>query len=187
MDERILEARKPLVLGDISHVKERYHRVLSFDPTEVYNSLGSLINPYKRGQNLYMDNIFPEISGECACGCGKKLEGRRRKWASDKCKIFPLQLYWILKGDTGVIGAILDALYGWKCCKCNRGSHEIDRPGKWDMRTPIEIEHLLPVKHGGGGSWLSNYRLMCFECHREKTNEDFGWKKKIEKKQIKLF
>lgn len=176
MNEEILKARQKLPSLDLSLVDERYHRVLVFDPSELYSRIHSLIKPYQRRQAIGMEQLFPDIKGYCACGCGRKLQGRRRRWATEDCNVFPLQVFWVIKGDTSIIGNILWKLYGWKCCKCNRHGDKISRPNKKDMRTSIEIEHILPVKHGGGGSWLSNYQLMCFECHRHKTNKDFGWK-----------
>lgn len=177
MEDKILESRKPLMDIDLSKVNKRYHRVISFDPTEVYRRIDSLIKPNKRTQFVPMDRLFPIIEGNtCDCGCGKELTGRRKRWASDECRRFVEHVYFVITGKSNVIGNILYAIYGWKCCECNRDSMDINRPNEKDVRTSIEIEHTLPVKHGGGGSWLSNYKLMCFECHRHKTNKDFGFK-----------
>lgn len=184
MDARILQSRQPLQIADLSSVNKRYHRILLFDPSEIYNRIEKLIKPLQRKQSIGMDDIFPDIPNSCACGCGKKLSGRRRRWATDECKEFPLMVFWVIKGDMGMIGNILYHVYGWKCCECGRKGDDIARPKEWDLRTSIEIDHILGVKHGGGGSWLSNYRLVCFECHRQKTNKDFGWKSKVKQLEI---
>jgi 5-methylcytosine-specific restriction endonuclease McrA len=178
--EEILKARQ-MITVDLSTVETRYHRILTFDPAEIYNRLEGRRDPYKRNQSVPIDLIFPDQDGKCACGCGTILTGRRKRYATDVCKSFVLRVYFILRGDSDVITRVIGAVYGHKCCMCGKTSMELDRPNIRDDRTPIELEHTLPVKHGGGGSWLSNYTLMCYLCHREKTNKDFGYKSKQEK------
>lgn len=53
--------------------------------------------------------------------------------------------------------------------------------------SPLKVDHIFPVKLGGGGGWLSNYQLLCHKCHVEKTNEDFGWKQPKKITQTSLF
>lgn len=48
----------------------------------------------------------------------------------------------------------------------------------------IKVDHVVPVKLGGGACWLSNYQLLCHDCHVGKTNTDFGWKAKIEMPEL---
>lgn len=73
-----------------------------------------------------------------------------------------------------VIDRFLNIYYGDGCDECECDSYEID--------------HRWPVKFGGGGGWLSNYKKLCKTCHRKKTNSDFGWKQEIENKsQTNLF
>ena len=55
---------------------DKCNRVLAFDPTDVYSRI--TIDPYKRIHSIPISEMFPDIEGSCACGCGKP---PRRRWA----------------------------------------------------------------------------------------------------------
>lgn len=79
--------RDPLPPGYLHVTNPKHIRVLSFDPTIIYNRIGNLIDPYCRVQSqLSIDQIFPNPSKSiCACGCGQSMTGRRNRYASDEC------------------------------------------------------------------------------------------------------
>lgn len=165
------ECREPLPQKLLSsNLRDCYIRVLYFDPTPVYERIGHLIDPYKRIQSICIERMFPnEDKRVCACGCGVFLEGRRTRWANDGCSEFGRCVSGIISGNSQMIRSFLYDYYGYVCFKCDE--HE-------SMLISLEADHTIGVKHGGGGSWLSNYKYLCKGCHREKTNEDFGWNKK---------
>ena len=161
-------ARKPL--SDIElKCAESIKRVLFFDPTEIYNRINSefdSFNPFSRHPYITVGFLFPTIENLCACGCGKELTGRRKRYATDSCGQFVTRIYFILTGRKNTISNLLGKYNGGqKVCKCGSG-------------LDIELDHLHSVAFGGGGGWLSNYEFKCKKCHREKTNSDFGFKTK---------
>lgn len=170
---------------DPEKVDNRFHKILSFDPAIIYEKIGHIIKPYSRFQNFGMADLFPNDDGKCACGCGKIPTGRRKRWYSDACIVLPEQILRIINGHSEFITRCLYEVYGMKCSVCSKTNMELRRPNENDWRSPIELEHTIPIKHGGGGAWLSGYTLQCFICHREKTNKDFGFKQKY-KNQIEL-
>lgn len=148
-------------------------RVLQFDPTEV--SKLKCLYPYVRHQNISMIDIFPLKKGFCGCGCGQILTGRRTRWAIDECEYFAVAVREIIYGQTPVIRHYLELNYGWRCfiCGSEDKGHDMGANGyvSW-----IKIDHIIPVKLGGGACWLSNYQLLCHDCHVKKTGKDFNWK-----------
>lgn len=61
--------------------------------------------------------------------------------------------------------------YGYGCINGCERKHP-DSP----LYDNIDIDHIVPVKLGGGGCWLSNYQPLCKPCHKTKTVADFNWK-----------
>jgi 5-methylcytosine-specific restriction endonuclease McrA len=159
-----------------SHLPEVNKRVLYCDPLPYYNNIRHKVNHYKRYQaGFIVEDMFPTTEDKtCACGCGKRLTGRRTRWATDRCSEFAVDVFRILKGDIPTIKKYLAWYYGKACSEC----------GECDI--PLDLEHTTPVKYGGGGCWLSNFTLMCSPCHREKTKIDMG-SEPVPDNQIKLF
>lgn len=149
------------------NLSETTIRVLYFDPTDIYNRINHLLDPYKRFQSIPIVEIFPfnKIQNRCDCGCEKELTGRQRRWHDSYCRRFATAVWAIICGYNSTIYNYVTDYYGNKCLKCGSDG--------------IEIDHIIGVKHGGGGSWLSNYKPLCTLCHRQKTNKDFGWKKEL--------
>jgi 5-methylcytosine-specific restriction endonuclease McrA len=106
--------------------------------------------------------MFPKVDGMCSCGCGKPLTGKQKRWASEPCNTFATDIYFIICGYQGTVERFMLRYLGHKC-SCG----EI---------YGLELDHIVPVKHGGGGCWLNNYQWLCAKCHRLKTNKDFGFK-----------
>lgn len=148
-----------------------WERVLFFDPVEVYNRIHHLIDPYKRVHAIGIADLFPKIEGQCACGCGKEIKPHRR-FASDGCSTLGWAVRNIICNAHQIPKRYIMRYYGSKCAGC------IERPGE-------ELDHIIGVKHGGGGCWLSNYKWLCYQCHRNKTNIDFGFKS-LSKNQLRL-
>jgi len=147
-----------------TRIKTEWHkRVLFLDPSEIYNR--QTIKPYQRVQtHLTFPEMFPaRADATCACGCGAEISGRRRRWASSDCTKFATTVWAIIDGQTGAISTFVKKYYGAKCSVCG-------------SRKELKADHIIPVKHGGGGCWLSNFQLLCHSCHVAKTNQDFGWK-----------
>ncbi|MGI4749722.1 MAG: HNH endonuclease [Janthinobacterium lividum] len=118
--------------------------------------------------------MFPSQSDKsCSCGCGRALTGRRTRWATQPCAAFATAVWEIIDGRQATIRKFV-TLYngGWKCAVCNSGKK-------------VKLDHVVPIKFGGGGCWLNNYQLLCHNCHVKKTNLDFGWKQAVKLKEIK--
>ena len=131
-------------------------RVLAFDPSELYERVGDKIDPYKRWTSVSMSTLFPpKEDGTCGCGCGEILTGERTRWASVECRNFASHVWAVIAGDIRVIRMLLYLYYGDYCQECND-----------DGEHGLQIDHIVPVVHGGGGGWLSNYRILCRGCHR---------------------
>lgn len=160
-------------------------RVMFFDPTFVFENVKKF-DAYRRHQNISVYDIFPQIEKDkCACGCGVKLTGRQKRWASDCCSRYALAVREILYGTLPTIQRYMRLYYGWNCFECGcedkgkkHGSYEI---------SDFQIDHIIPVKLGGGACWLSNYQILCTACHVRKTNKDFGHGKENKPQQPSLF
>lgn len=168
------ECRMPLAHKELNEVSETMLRVLYFDPTSIYNRIGHLLNPYERFQSVPIAEIFPfnKIKNRCDCGCEKELTGRQRRWHNCECREFAEDIWRIICGYNSTISNYVIEYYGRKCIKCGSSMDEID--------------HTIGIKQGGGRSWLSNYKPLCTDCHRKKTNTDFGWKKPKKESQLTI-
>jgi 5-methylcytosine-specific restriction endonuclease McrA len=153
-------------------------RVLQFDPAEI--STWGHFNPNRRSQLVGIGHIFPSNGNVCGCGCGQILTGRRTRWATEECQRYAVAVRFILAGNQETIQGYMRIYYGWKCfkCGCKDKGHEMGANGTvaW-----IKIDHIIPVKLGGGACWLSNYQLLCHDCHVGKTSKDFNWKTSMPK------
>lgn len=111
---------------------------------------------YQKG--LVIEHLFPKKDGECACGCGNKIQSKRKKWYSNICQKKSLFIFYIIKGDTKVIRKILFERDNGFCRHC----------GVFDEYW--QADHILAVSKGGGGCNLDNFQTLCLDCHREKTS-----------------
>jgi len=141
---------------------EKWEKVLFFDPIDIYDRIANLVDPHERILSISVGEMFPDIKGYCACGCGVKLTGRRRRWASNVCGTFAFDIRSIICNTYQRASFYIEMYFGICCIKCGGNG--------------VQLDHIFPVKHGGGGSWLSNYQFLCNRCHRTKTNKDFNWK-----------
>lgn len=152
---------------------ENIERVLFFDPSHLYKKIGHLIDPFKRTQSIQMEQMFPKIEFYCACGCGKKAKCSdtfkpntliptwQRKWHSDSCGSFASSVLSIINNTFQAPVKHITYYSGKKCSECE------------DIGYTLELDHIIGVKQGGGGCWLSNYRWLCKNHHVSKTNKDF--------------
>lgn len=151
---------------------ERWTQVLYLDPLPLLTRIQPLIDPYRRHQGLSAAQVWPNKPGICACGCHGQLRGRQRRWAGPDHTWAAIQILRIINGDVDVIADYIRRYHGDCCADCKITSDDL-----WHRdQAPLNLDHIIPVKHGGGGTWLSNYQLLCPGCHRVKTNRDFGWK-----------
>jgi len=161
--------------------KEYYDRIAFMDPADVYLRIGSKLNPYARTHSMAVEAMYPSDGSSCACGCEKPLMGRRTRWAEDLCRQRCYTIYQIIAGDTQTIYYYLKSYHGRQCAKCHRDKDQVYREdieqlpnSKYQKNIDtLAVDHILPVKHGGGACWLSNYQLLCHKCHVKKTKEDF--------------
>ena len=157
--------RKPLLPKELD-ADNYIKRVLTYDPTPIYEQFRHRINPFNRynWQNINFAEMFPKREdGLCACGCGKPRKGSM--WASTECMMFAIGVWNVIGGRQDFINLCLKSYYGHsKCARCNEK--------EWK-----EFDHIHAVSKGGGGCWLSNFQGLCKGCHTAKTREDFGWKK----------
>lgn len=192
---------KQIEIEDISHIPDKYHRLIMFNPEVVYERIYNYIpafdrhtfSHYKRRNHLEMSVIFPSVEkGICACGCGNVLTGRRRRWFSDECQWFAVTVHQIISGDADTARRVFNGVFDKESCQiCGRTDNDIPRKsfnpeGETDfdkrrilwnkeikeMANKIHVEHIVPVHKGGGGCWLSNYQLLCEDCHKIKTKND---------------
>jgi len=138
-------------------------RIYETDPSIFYARITSF-DIYARHYAVPISVLFPPIEGLCSCGCGKELSGRRRRWATNDCSKYAQRVSDFIYGNVGILRFYRAKYIGGKFCE-ECGSVE-----------SLELDHVVGIAHGGGGGWLSNYRLLCKSCHRKKTNADFGWK-----------
>lgn len=118
-----------------------------------------MLNKFSRYQiGLRMEMLFPtNLGGFCSCGCGNRLVGKKRKWHSDECKKYALNLFYIVKGDNAVIRENLANRDGGFCFEC----------GVYDEKW--QADHIWPVFKGGGACSLDNFQTLCSACHSEKS------------------
>jgi len=113
-----------------------------------------MINHYQRYQaGLTLNDVFPNIAGYCACGCGRILTGKRRKWATDNCRENAFLHFSIIKGDNEIIRKEVFNRDNGFCYHCGQFDN------KW------QVDHIVPVSKGGGGCGLDNLQTLCNECH----------------------
>jgi len=157
------------------------NRILFFDPSDMYKRISDKLDPFQRIGGPSIGLIFPNESGICACGCKKNLTGRKRRWATKHCSDFAYGVYSILAGIRDVIRFYLSFYHGSKCAQCKRTEQEIwnqdiePLPREHHRKTidVFSVDHKFPVMHGGASGWLSNYQLLCHECHVAKTKIDY--------------
>lgn len=117
-----------------------------------------MLDKFKRyQQDLKLIDYTPNINNRCACGCGKELTGRQKRWASPECSDRAYQKFAILKGNNNAIRDTLFEIDNGYCRSC--GAYD----NNW------EADHILPVFMGGGACDISNLQTLCKECHSEKT------------------
>lgn len=113
---------------------------------------GRRINRRRRYQTgLKVEDVFPTRKGQCACGCGKALTGKQRRWASTDCSVAAVAFFRVVKGDTRQIKAEL-ATRGVRACGC--GTEE-----------DLDLHHRTPVSEGGAACGLDGYEIVCADCH----------------------
>lgn len=160
------ECRQPLPFKEVN-APEYLKRVMFFDPAAVYESVRDKVNPFTRynWQNINFSDMFPKREdGTCPCGCGKPLPVGRL-WADKDCQMFVIGVWNIIGYREQFISLVYEHYFGSTLCMiCGKE--------KWK-----DCDHIVPIDKGGGGGWLSNYQMICEECHKEKTRQDFNWTK----------
>src|SRR4051812_37718317 len=78
-------------------MKDFEKRVLLYDPTELYDRLQYILNPYQYSSAPTMSKLFPTPKDKsiCACGCGNQVQEGKR-WASEDCWEFANAVWCIL-------------------------------------------------------------------------------------------
>lgn len=152
-------------------LKKYEARVLNFNPQRVYDRIK--IDPYKRVQSITSAEAFPPNEKKlCSCGCGVKLKGRQRRWASEECQWFAYHVISIINGHSEIISKYLKLYHGyWGCSKCGVTDVYVEYKNGMCVDA-IHKDHVVAVQNGGGGCWLSNFQLLCIDCHNEKTKRD---------------
>lgn len=165
--EQPAECRLPLPYKELDKkVPEYIKRGLLYDPAPLYKRIQFLINPTTRYNLIHFATLFPDPTDDtCTCGCGKKQARKGFKWASTDCQRFSRFCYDVIScRQPPMLTFYLRFYYGEvKCVKCG---------GEFS-----DLDHIIGIKEGGGGSWLSNYQFLCIECHATKTAEDNNWAK----------
>ena len=162
--EQPAQCRQPLPYKELTKASPYQRRVLLLDPTSIYESIQFKLNPYERYNYIHFFDLFPENGKICACGCGLEITGRRKRWATNDCQKFAIAVWEVLSGRPVFTRFLLNIYNGGQICRsCGKLGTDLD--------------HIIPIQKGGGGCWLSNFQMLCNDCHKEKTRQDFGWKK----------
>lgn len=120
------------------------------------------IDKFQRKQkNFYMHEMFPSIKGLCACGCDGKLTGRQTRWCDPDHAKTVYQDFAVIKGDIQIIRSKLFKEQAGFCQHC----------GVFDDNW--EADHIIEVRHGGGGCDMSNFQTLCPGCHKKKTASNY--------------
>lgn len=181
-----IDCRSPLSIRELPpNTPDLWVRIYTLDPCQIYDRLGARINPYKRhhtARDFYSNDIFPpQNNGVCDCGCNRPITGKRRRWATDDCGKLVWSITSILHGDSAFIRKLLAHYYFGSrsieaCMKCGLADIPAFVPASGNtsgIRSGMELDHIIPVKSGGGGCWLSNYQLLCYDCHKAKTHSRY--------------
>ena len=155
---------------EVRPCKDYQLRVLFFDPKPIYEKIK--VDNFIRVQSISITEMFPKNESFCGCGCGSKLLGRRKRWATDECKYFAQAVWGIINGHSEIITSYLRLYNGIiACVKCGlTDSYKEFKNGMYVNL--IHKDHIIPVFKGGGGCWLSNYQYLCDTHHKQKTKTD---------------
>lgn len=141
---------------------KKFMRLIYYDPSEIYERIAEHIDPFKRRQNPIPYSImFPKNDQNiCRCGCGQYA---KQSWATPECLGFCFYIHRIIiYGTPAETKRLINIYFGDECVHCTTN--------RWNA-----IDHIIPVKHGGGACWLSNFAPLCDGCHKVKTKKDFRW------------
>lgn len=141
------------------------------------------VDKHKRYQNSFdLHDYAKNLDGNCACGCGIKLTGKKKRWASSACADNVYLEFAIIKGNNSIIRSTLFKRDQGFCRNC----------GVFD--TKWQADHIIPVAKGGGGCTISNLQTLCLHCHKEKTKTqivghiaDISWQDAISVANIRLY
>lgn len=162
----------PLPFKEIPELSEVDKRVLFFNPSICYEAYTKL-NIYERINPRRIELAFPARNdGVCACGCGVKLTGRKRRWATKDCIKFSIHVVDIIAGISSMVRYYIDLYNGGEFCFNCGCEAEYKERKDFTFYTLMHVEHIVPVHKGGGACWLNNYQFLCSDCHKEKTNQD---------------
>jgi 5-methylcytosine-specific restriction protein A len=50
---------------------------------------------------------------------------------------------------------------------------------KGRLSKATEVDHIVPLHKGGAGMDRRNLQGVCADCHRDKTNEEAGYKRRV--------
>jgi 5-methylcytosine-specific restriction endonuclease McrA len=159
------------MVKNFDKLHENLKRLVLFDPTEAYNRIdaANAIDPFRRYNSVSIGLLFPKAKEKvCSCGCGTNLTGRQTVWAGKECTKLPLNVQTVISGHSHLL-SLCRGIFGSECVVCGISES--------DSGHTHELDHKYPVKFGGAGGWLSNYEFKCKKCHRDKTNNDFGFGK----------
>lgn len=125
------------------------------------------IDKFKRYQSqLRVHHLYPaKKDGVCDCGCGQELTGRQRRWASTACTDRVVKEFKIIKGDTQVIREEVQKRDKGVCAECQE-----PKQSSWEW----QADHIVEVRHGGGGCGLDNFQTLCTDCHKKKTKKNYN-------------
>ena len=136
----------------LSHYPKRFHNLKP--------QLNLDIDRYKRqNSQIHLGITFPQLDNNCACGCGIELTGRKTRWADISHATLAHKYTAVISGDVGRIRELLIERDGYICAGCGYDVSSED----W------QADHIIEVRHGGGGCDLGNFQILCSYCHKAKT------------------
>lgn len=164
--EQAAECRIPLPFKELDNKKcpEYIRRVLLVDPAPLYERVRYEFDPFTRYNFISFEKLFPDNPDHlCSCGCGVQLKKKQPKWASTTCQRYARAVWDIMSCRQPPMITFYLSFY-WGIPKC------MDCGGEF-----TDLDHHIPCKAGGGGSWISNYRFLCLSCHAKKTAVENNW------------
>jgi hypothetical protein len=134
-----------------------------------YVDKGQFTETEKAILSLDADLLYSTLGDAIVPTC--RYQGLTKDYLSGSPEVYPPEVIAILNGVTTPVRQILIKIHGNICANCR-------------CEKKVVADHIVAVCNGGGGCWLSNYQLLCGDCHNYKTREDIKYARKNKRNAI---